>query len=253
MANHKSSTSGSQSAPGAAVAANPPPPGAPGGSSTGTASAGSGSTGATGAGSVTGVAVPGLSLAGVPSPKQKGLEKKVNQRLNGLEKYLPATSTLVINGQSFTVAQLVQVFTTVAGLYAALDGAVEQSKVTITAARQAINAELPGFEPLLVGLDNTLRGYFGRGNPVLANFGIATGARKKPSSATMAGAQATATLTRKARNTLGKKQRLRVSGGKATVQLLAPDGTPVEGSNPSSAPAPAQGGPAGNGANGGTK
>jgi hypothetical protein len=219
-----------------------------GSGSTGTASAVAGSTGATGAGSVTGVSNPGLSPAGVVSPPS-GLEVKIAKRLGGLENYLPADTSLVINGQAFTVSSLIQSLQAMDGLFTALDTAEQQSKTAITQARQAVNAELPAIEALVTGLDNTLRGYFGKGNPILANFGIATGARKKPSSVTLAGAAATAKLTREARNTMGKVERLSVTGGKAGVQLVSPNGAAIAGSTPASPPAAAASG-SGNGANG---
>jgi hypothetical protein len=249
MAKNKSSTSVSTNALGATTSSTVSASAAAG--STGTASAATGSTGTTGAGSVTGVNNPGLSPAGVVSPKSssKGLEVKITKRLGGLEKYLPADTSLVINGQTFVVSGLIQSLQTMDDLYTALDTAEQQSKVAITQARQAVNAELPAIEALITGLDNTLRGYFGKGNPILANFGIATGAVKKPSSATLAGAAATAKLTRVARNTLGKKAKLKVTGGKAGVQLVSPDGATIAGSTPASPPAAAPSG-SGNGANG---
>lgn len=247
MANKKSSTNVSTTALGAIASSTVSASAAAG--STGTASAATGGAGATGAGPVTGVSNPGLSPAGVVSPKSKGLEVKIAKRLGGLEKYLPADTSLVLNGQTFIVSSLIQSLQAMDDLYTALDTAEQQSKVAITQARQAVNAELPAIEALITGLDNTLRGYFGKGNPILANFGIATGAKKKPSSATLAGAAASAKLTRVARNTLGKKAKLKVTGGKAGVQLVSPNGTAIAGSTPASPPAAAAGG-SGNGANG---
>ncbi len=265
---HKSSNPGSASAPGAGSnpagtsatgtgsnsagsnaagsTSNPTGTGLPAGTA-GSAGAGTaGSGGSTAAGSVTGVANPGLSAAGVTSPKKHGLEGKIEKRLHGLENFLTPDVSLVINGQSFTVAGLIQSLSAMDDLFTALTAVEEKAKVDVTQARQAINAEAPAIEALIVGLDNTLRGFFGKGNPVLANFGIASGARrKKATGVELAKKSGTALLTREARHTMGKKERLLVNGGEATVTRARPDGTAIEGGGAPASPAatgPANGG-----------
>jgi hypothetical protein len=195
-----------------------------------------------GVSSVSGLINPGLSPQGVASPKKYGIQIKINERLAGLQQCLPSDIPLTVNGQSLTVAQIITALQAVAALYTTLNTAEQQGKTAITQARQAINAELPTVSALITGLDNTLRGYFGKGNPLLADFGIASGARKASSSVTLAQAAGSRTLTRDARHTMGKKQRLAVKGGQANVQLTAPDGSVIAGSTPTvseSTPAPA--------------
>lgn len=248
MANHKSSTPVGASAPGVTVKSSTPAAGSPTGPLTPPAGLPSGSPpsltsgpGNPGSGPSTGVKITGLDPQGkLPSPYAGGFEGKAEQMLSGVQSQLLPGTSYSFNGTTWSFDQIVQVFQTVVSLYAALDIVKKQSKTALTQARQALAVELPAARQFYAGLVACLRAQFGKGNPVLSTFGIGTGAQKKPSSATKAAAAATAKLTRKARGTLGKKQKLQVKGGKATVTATGPDGQVVGGSSP----APAGSGPA---------
>lgn len=214
--------SGGNSAPPVAVS-NPPTP-----------ITGIGSTGSTGGTATPGLVNTGLSSSGtVPNPNKDGFQSKLVKRLDGVQNFLPAGSSLTVNGQSMSQAMLASALQAVLNLFTALATALSQSKATVGQARLALSAQLAAAHQLQTGLDHALIAFFGKGNPVLANFGVASGARKTPiSSATKAAAAATAKLTRQARNTMGKKQRLKVNGGKATLVAVSPSGDVVPGGTP---------------------
>ena len=201
----------------------------------------------------------GFNQVQVKSLATAEFEDKVTTRLNGVESNLPSDTSLVINGKTFTVASIVSVLQAVVGLFAAKTQAQAQAKVLISAAVGALNAELPTANQFLSGLDTALVGQFGKGNPVLANFGLSTGKKKTPTVTTKAKAKGTAELTRQARNTMGKVERLKVTGGTAELAVVGPSGQLLSGSTPgaaaptTAAPAPAAGSTSnGNGGNGTT-
>ncbi len=166
----------------------------------------------------------GFNQVQVKSLATAEFEDKVTTRLNGVEKNLPSDTSLVINGKTFTVASIVSVLQAVLALFTAKATAQGQAKTLISAAVGALNAELPTANQFLSGLDTALVGQFGKGNPVLANFGLSTGKKKTPTVTTKAKAKGTAELTREARNTMGKVQRLKVTGGTAQLAMVGPSG-----------------------------
>jgi hypothetical protein len=182
---------------------------------------------------MTGLRNAGLSPRGVASPRKHGLEQRINARLAGLRQLMPADQTFTVHGQTLTAAQIVQALQAMADLYAALTRVEEQCQAAMTQARQPLNAELPTMQQFLNGFDNVLRGFYGTGHPQLSDYGIASGARTPPSSVTQAQAAATATLTRAARHTMGKRQRLAIKGAKATLRMTGPRPSPPTSIAPS--------------------
>jgi hypothetical protein len=156
----------------------------------------------------------------------------------GVEKYLPADETLVVCGKRWTQAALVaelqaaeQLYTDVRDARAAL-----RQKLLDRQAKVRPHAEL------VANLADALRGYHGRTSAKLAEHGIRTGARPQRSSQALTVAAAKAKLTRKARHTLGPKQRQAIQApGNPSLVIYAPDGRPVAASRPP----PASSGPRG--------
>ncbi|MHB8418901.1 MAG: hypothetical protein ACYDCL_12560 [Myxococcales bacterium] len=253
MAKNNSSTAVGTSALGSSSAAAT---GVAAGSSTSTATGvAAGSTGsAVGAGGVLsglGLNNPGLVQVSLKSLASTKFQDKVAERLSGVQKFLPTGSSLVFLEQTFTVASIVAVLSAVETLFTALATAIQQSKAQVGSARTALNAELPTAHQFLTALDGALVAYFGKGNPVLSNFGISPGKKKAPSAATKAKAVGTAELTREARHTMGKKQKLAVTGGEAEVAVTGPQGEVLSGSTPATAASPAAvAAPSGNGSTG---
>lgn len=138
------------------------------------------------------------------------------------------------------------------GLFTAKADAQAQAKAAVSTATAALNAELPTANQFVTTLDAALLALFGKGNPVLENFGLTKGVKKAPDTLTKAEALGTAKLTRTERHTMGKVQKAGVRGGTATLALTGPAGQVLAGSlpaapAPSATPAPAAGSTSGTG------
>ncbi len=193
-----------------------------------------------------GVTNKGFTQVQVKSIATSAFQTKLTKRLNGLENDLPADSSLTFNQQTFTVAAIVSVLKAVLALFTAKASATSQAKTMVSAAVAALNAELPVANQFLTGLDGALMTLFGKGNPVLANFGLTKGTRKTPTVTTKAQAKGTAKLTRTARNTMGKVAKAKVKGGTATLAVTGPSGQVLDASSGTAAPAAATNGSNGN-------
>ena len=239
MAHNKSSIPVSASALGVSSSTVAPQvAGTAGGTAQSSTSAGSTGSGISPAGGLLaglGVKSSGFNQVKVTSVATSAFEAKVSKRLTGAESDLPAGTSLLVNGQTFTVASIVSVLQAVLDLFSAEATAKAKAKTAVTQAVAALNAELSTAHQFLTGLDAALEALFGKGNPVLENFGLSKGVKKPPTVASKAKAQGTAALTRKARNTLGKVQRLSVTGGTAKVAVLGPNGELLPGSSPGAA------------------
>jgi len=140
-------------------------------------------------------------MPGAKNPSD--LAAKIQAALTGVQKVLAAGGKLQIGGETLSPAQIeaqlagyLPAFKAVEAQYAKYQQAV--------AARTALEPEAREF---LVGLRAALLANYKRGNPVLSQFGMGTGAPGKQSPETMVIAAATRALTRKKRGTTGKKQR----------------------------------------------
>jgi nucleoside 2-deoxyribosyltransferase len=67
--------------------------------------------------------------------------------------------------------------------------------------------------------------YYGKGNPVLAQFGYALGLRKPATAATNVKAQAKAQLTRALRYTMGPRQKAAIRADAPSTVTVSSDGT----------------------------
>jgi hypothetical protein len=162
-----------------------------------------------------------------------GFEQKLQKVLVGMGKFLPATSSLVLNGKSWTQPELIQAFQTAQQMFAA----VRDQKATLKQKLLDRKVGLVQYHQLYVALGKSLQGYFGQGSPALAELGFSQGQRKSRSVQVGTLAQAKAKLTRVARHTMGKKQKLSiVAPGAPTLVLFGPDGKPIDGKIPSTAP-----------------
>jgi len=124
-----------------------------------------------------------------------------------------------------------EVFATIpAGTVADIDRAVQAAK----SSRLPLQAALPGLHQYVVALKAALVGYFGKGNPALAAFGISASKPKQLTAAQKTARAAKAAETRKQRGTLGKRQKEQVKfQGQIEVQANVA-GTPVSGGNATS-------------------
>ena len=217
MANHKSSTSGSATAPGAA-----------GSSLTTPILSGTGTP--AGSGTPTSAAVTGIGPAKVIKPV-KGFQNTVRQIASGVQKDLPATSTITVAGQQLTQAQIL------ATLQPVLDGftAISDAENTVKQQRLSLSAILPVAHAFVDNLKVALVAQFGKGSPLLSDFGIKDGsARKKATVATKSAALVKSSETRDLRGTTGKAEKAKL---KFTVQVSPASAVKPGGSNGGGNPA----------------
>jgi hypothetical protein len=162
-----------------------------------------------------------------------GFESKLQKVIAGLEKFLPADSSLVLNGKSWTQPELIQSFQAAKQLFVDVQGQKTALKQKLTDRK----AGLVQYHEMYVVLGKALQAYLGRGSAALAELGFSQGQHKPRTSQVNALAQAKAKLTRAARHTMGSKQKLAIKApGVPSLVMLGPDGKPIEGSKPSTAP-----------------
>ena len=158
---------------------------------------------------------------------KKNEKVKLTAAINGIQTQLPAGTTVTLLGKVLTPQQLAQVFeaaltafNTVSDAKAAYQGAVQAQETSYQAAR-----------PLYLALEKYLQAQFGKGSPILGQFGFSTAQRQTPTAETKAAAAAKAKLTKKAHGTdKGKRQKLAITpGGQGGLVYVEPDGKQVPG------------------------
>src|ERR1700722_10237394 len=132
-----------------------------------------------------------------------GLKLKIQSALIGVQQVLPTGSSLLINAQPVTQAQLV---TQLSG-YLPVVSAVADAKAAFAQAVKARVAAEPNIREFLAQLRAALVAFYGRNNPDLAKFGMSAKTPTGQTSQTAILAAAKRTLTRQKRGTLGKKQK----------------------------------------------
>jgi len=152
------------------------------------------------------------------------LERKLQQTMDAVEKNLPADGTLVLEGKTWTQPALLQALKQVVDLYGAVADAKTQYQQQLNMLRQA----LPEVQKLYLNLGGALRVQFGKGHPLLSEFGVRPGIRKPRNSQTAVLASAKSRMTRSARHTMGSRQRQSITvAGEPTLVILGPDGQPL--------------------------
>jgi hypothetical protein len=148
------------------------------------------------------------------------LEADFQQLLNGTQTEIPATVSVHVDGQLLTQPELVaklqaylQVYEQVAATKAAYGQALQ--------ALQGIADEAHAFK---VAYGQVLRHVLGKASPNLGSFGINVIARKTPTVETQLLAHAKRLATRKARGTLGKRQKLNIKGANVAAITVTEDG-----------------------------
>ena len=170
------------------------------------------------------------------STARRGFEAKVQKALAGMQKYLPADSTLDFNGTTKTVAQIEADFSAMLTKFEAIRSAKAQWQLAIAAVHDALPAEREEY----LSLKKVLEGKLGRGNPQLLEYGFSVGSPKPASAETKVLAAAKAKATRQLRHTMGSKQRLALSEAvtEPSVVVVAPGGKPLSGSTTTAASQP---------------
>ena len=166
--------------------------------------------------------------------KTGALAKELQQMLLGVTKYLPQTSTVVVEKSSLTAAQMANRINGYLQAFADLRDKREQARQQLGVLQQL----LPEAHGFYMGLKAALVAFFGRASPELSQFGISVGGRKPLTVEQKAIAHVRAVNTRKVRNTLGRRQRLALGVVNPKVLILGADGKPISSSNETAPAAP---------------
>ncbi|HUB09805.1 MAG TPA: hypothetical protein VMB50_22575 [Myxococcales bacterium] len=189
MATSKSSTSGSASASGTATISNP-----------------SVSVSAPTGGTTSGAAGVGMGPTTVTKPPT-GFQKTVQQMVSGVQKDIPPTSSLPMAGGQVTQAQILGILQPVLDAFTAIGDA----EAVVKQQRLSLSAMLPQARQFLANLKDALIVQFGRGSPLLKDFGVKDGSvKKKATVATKSAALVKSSETRALRNTQGKVEKAKV-------------------------------------------
>lgn len=147
-------------------------------------------------------------------------QMQLEQLLAGVQKDLPATSTVDIDGQETKQSDIVAKLQGWIQLYEQKDGAKGTASSTVKALKTA------GITQWRVSFGEALKQVFGKSSPLLGDFGLATTQRKTPSTQTKILAQAKTKATRAARKTMGSVQKQAVKGAGVTSVTVSPNAEP---------------------------
>jgi hypothetical protein len=133
---------------------------------------------------------------------------KLKSTVKAVPARLGATSPLLLAGQSYEVADLVELF------QEELDAMAEVKRME--AERRAAVARERFFKlrnkPVLVALENLVRGLYGGDITVLSEFALAAPKKQKKTPAVKVEAAKKSKATRQVRRTMGKKQKKSAKG-----------------------------------------
>jgi hypothetical protein len=154
--------------------------------------------------------------------------------INGIQKFLSQLTSLTVGSQSLAMTDIVKVFQDRIDAGKAVQTATATRTTAVKAnrdERQKTSAFVQAFRQIVVGM-------FRQSPDTLAVFNLTAPRAGKRTVATKSVAVAKGKATRKARNTMGSKQKKDIKG---TVPATgtAPATTPAATSGPAPAPAPA--------------
>jgi hypothetical protein len=172
------------------------------------------------------------------------------QLIAGVAKYLTSTTSVVLEGSSYTAAQITSKLQSIVTLRSDVDTAKASTKAKLAAEA----SQLPALRGFMTAFESYVRGAYGSQPDALADFGLQP--RKVRAPATIeakAAAVAKRASTRAARNTMGKVQKKAVKGDvtgvvvtpvtSAPTSTVATPGGPTapatSGSGQAATPAPA--------------
>jgi len=105
---------------------------------------------------------------------KKQFEDRLKAALAGVEKNLPAASSLVLAGASMTQPEIVKRLQDALQFFQD----VRDAKSTQKQKLGTLHEQLAPEHKFYTALERSLQGYFGKGSPVLLDFGFALGVRK---------------------------------------------------------------------------
>ncbi|MHB8419333.1 MAG: hypothetical protein ACYDCL_14745 [Myxococcales bacterium] len=152
----------------------------------------------------------------------------------GTQKNIVGKMTVMVAQVAMGSAQILAKLQSADKLYAA----VTSARTALKTALAAWTAALPDLRTFIRQYTTALKAQFGDGNPILSEFGI--NPRKPPKARTSAEKVVSAAIgkqTRKAKGTLGKKQKEAVTAqGKPGLVMVSPTGVPIPGVVPGPTP-----------------
>lgn len=144
----------------------------------------------------------------------------------GITKDLKNASAMPIAGTTYTPVALI---TLIQSRINAINAAAAARAQWLDAVKavNALNAQVDEAE---AGLQSYVLNLFGKSSPLLADFGFAPKPRATPDLATRTLAAAKAAATRKARGTMGKKEKAKITGTVGTTVATQTATTPAPSS-----------------------
>jgi hypothetical protein len=166
-------------------------------------------------------------------------EAQLQTLVSGILANFDSGSPLSIGGGSYTIADLVARLQERIGAAEKTKASKNQWHTDVQSERQ-VDAAL---RPLLRKVQKFVEGRYGEDSAKLAEFGFTPRKPRKVSAKTKANAAVKAGATRKARNTVGKKQRLAITAPPAaSPQPTPPQSATAPVASPSASPPPAASG-----------
>jgi hypothetical protein len=136
-------------------------------------------------------------------------QARATAAIAGIQKYYSTTATMVMAGVSYTPAGLISLLQAYVNAITALQALHAQ----LSDAVLGVQAQKGQINTILLDLESFVTNAFGRSSSKLGDFGFTPRKRGVPSVQTKAQAQVKSKATRKARGTLGSKQKLSITGG----------------------------------------
>jgi len=154
------------------------------------------------------------------------LQQQLQQVRDATAKYLPTGNDLMLEGQSVKVSDILSALDATLGSLAQ----VTEARAALQQALDARTQKTAATARLLGQLKAYLRATCGKASPQLGSFGFTLKPRTPLTSEQRALRAAKARLTRKARGTLGPKQKLEITAdGRPGLLLVDASGTPIPG------------------------
>jgi hypothetical protein len=161
---------------------------------------------------------------------------KLRQAIAGIRKHFASAPTIVLGGTPTTPTEAIA---TLEGAINAIDAAVA-AKQAFHGAVAAQHAAITKGDALLKELKTLVQSQLGSSGGVLGDFGFTTPTRQTPTEATKAAAVVKRAATRKARQTMGKRQKANIKGTvPAADAKVVSSGTSSSGAAPASPSVPA--------------
>jgi len=165
------------------------------------------------------------------NPNRPVTQARDGQVIVGIKKDLQNVSSLPIGGTTFTMATIETLIQSRIDAANAVDVA-RANWLQATAKYEALNAQVT---PVVRGLRNYVINAFGENSPVLADFGFTPPKKAVLTPEQNVAKALKAAATRKARGTMGKKEKLKIKGTVATAGPATP-ASPVPSPAPTATP-----------------